>query len=329
MTGDNGLLTKAGIVKNENSKSTAKEKIKLAIISSYNENGKLDNELLKRNLNQIEGLNEEISEITFPLLLKIDEFSYMIYENLDVSYVDSITINFDLQGGTGTVLSIEKKLGENITLPTYNGTKESSKFIGWSTQSDTIKEEYLQGDLYNNDKHLVLYAVWVSDIYIYNNGIEANQVDGISIGKRSTDQNWNDVDKVYFDGDGTYSSGTITKNDDNIYATTTHNNKSGYGCTWCYLKTNKLINLNNFDKIKIDYSYTRYGTNGSQSIMGRLLFLDKDGTIIKSESLDKNGETVVSLSDVNEECFIELNFPSSFSTNSGGTMTVENIKLEI
>lgn len=77
LTGENGILTKANSAKTQTEKSTEEEKLKVAIMGSYEENGELDLEELKRNLEE-QGLT--CSGNSFPLTVivngeevKIDE----------------------------------------------------------------------------------------------------------------------------------------------------------------------------------------------------------------------------------------------------------------
>lgn len=84
LTGDNGLLTKAGEAKNTNSEEEGLERIKLAVMASHDENG-LNTASLAKNLSQINGVtdtnNQVISkntEITLPKTLKLNDFKYKI-----------------------------------------------------------------------------------------------------------------------------------------------------------------------------------------------------------------------------------------------------------
>ena len=49
LTGENGILTKARTAKKETDEATAIEKVKVAVMGSYNERGILESEELKSN----------------------------------------------------------------------------------------------------------------------------------------------------------------------------------------------------------------------------------------------------------------------------------------
>ena len=81
LTGDNGILTKATESKDKTEEAEAEEQVKLAIAGSIGEDGEIDNEELKDNLNKIEGIEEvgEISDSDYPISVTIDgEYSYLI-----------------------------------------------------------------------------------------------------------------------------------------------------------------------------------------------------------------------------------------------------------
>ena len=53
LTGDNGILNKATTAKEKRKKEQAKEKIKLEVLGSIGNNGKVDLETLKTNISNI------------------------------------------------------------------------------------------------------------------------------------------------------------------------------------------------------------------------------------------------------------------------------------
>ena len=88
LTGNEGILTKTTDAKDENGKATAEEQVKLAVMGSYEKNGKLNYKDLKDNLNKItwiEQLTGEITESSFPLTVKVNENEIEIDENGQVA----------------------------------------------------------------------------------------------------------------------------------------------------------------------------------------------------------------------------------------------------
>ncbi len=80
LTGENGILTKAKTAKEETNEATAREKIQVAVMGSFDKNGKLDINELKDNLKK-EGITnfEDVNE--FPLKVKVDDYEISIIEN--------------------------------------------------------------------------------------------------------------------------------------------------------------------------------------------------------------------------------------------------------
>ena len=93
LTGDNGLLTKAGEVKNTNIEAEGLEIIQLAVMASRDENG-IDTTSLAKNLSQINGLTDtskqaisESTEIVLPKLVKLNNIQYIIYQEGNVEKI--------------------------------------------------------------------------------------------------------------------------------------------------------------------------------------------------------------------------------------------------
>ncbi len=86
LTGENGILSKANTAKIETVKAGAKEKVQIAVMSSFDNSGKLDYTQLKTNLDNVEGIDKKtvpptITEDTFPFTVKVDGYDVKIEEN--------------------------------------------------------------------------------------------------------------------------------------------------------------------------------------------------------------------------------------------------------
>ncbi len=85
LTGENGILSKANTAKTETEKAGAKEKVQMAVMSSFDNSGKLDCTQLKTNLDKVEGIDKEtvpsptITEL--PITVKVDGYDVKIDEN--------------------------------------------------------------------------------------------------------------------------------------------------------------------------------------------------------------------------------------------------------
>ena len=81
--------------------------------------------------------------------------------NVDFKYkINSYTITYDADGGTGAPGSQTKYYGTNINLSTQIPTKEGYNFVGWSYSPSDDSVEFSPGETYKSNADLSLYAVW-------------------------------------------------------------------------------------------------------------------------------------------------------------------------
>jgi len=83
LTGENGILTRAGEAKEKTGQASAKEQVQIAVTGSIGTDGEIDNGSLKDNLNQIEGIEmgetKEITDKSYPLVETVEgKYSYVI-----------------------------------------------------------------------------------------------------------------------------------------------------------------------------------------------------------------------------------------------------------
>ena len=88
LTGDNGILGKANEAKTTNDEEKAKEQIKIAVMGSYGDDGKLNYEDLKKNLEQI-GIKDLPNEASYPLEVTLEGVIAEIDENGEVNFTTS------------------------------------------------------------------------------------------------------------------------------------------------------------------------------------------------------------------------------------------------
>ncbi len=96
LTGDNGILTKAQVAAEKTNEAKAKEKVQVAVMGSYGEDGKLNYSELKTNLDSVEGIvkstvPEEITEESFDLKVTVDGYNIIIKKNGEVS-VEGVSV---------------------------------------------------------------------------------------------------------------------------------------------------------------------------------------------------------------------------------------------
>ena len=93
LTGDNGLLTKAGEARNTNIEAEGLERLQLAVMASRDDRG-INTSSLAKHLSEISDLtdtnNNEITastEITLPKSLKLNDIKYVLYEDGNVEKI--------------------------------------------------------------------------------------------------------------------------------------------------------------------------------------------------------------------------------------------------
>ena len=79
--------------------------------------------------------------------------------------LDSYTISYDANGGSGAPSSQSKWYGINITLSSSMPTKTGYSFSGWSTSSAATTVNYAAGATFGLNADTTLYAVWKANTY--------------------------------------------------------------------------------------------------------------------------------------------------------------------
>ena len=125
LTGENGILTKAQTAKKETGEATAIEKVKVAVMGSYDKEGKLNSDQLKDNLEKIEGLKGVTNEL--PATVNVDGYDITITENGEVSLegtgttpMPSVAISMEeakTKSKFDTNTQIEDKYGNQFKIP--------------------------------------------------------------------------------------------------------------------------------------------------------------------------------------------------------------------
>ena len=75
-----GLFENAKRAVEESKYANAEEKVKMAVMASYDENASLNKELLKDSLNKIDGINPKVTEVTWDLKVNVDGYEFTITE---------------------------------------------------------------------------------------------------------------------------------------------------------------------------------------------------------------------------------------------------------
>ncbi|MBQ7874945.1 MAG: leucine-rich repeat protein, partial [Oscillospiraceae bacterium] len=74
--------------------------------------------------------------------------------------VETYTVTYNANGGSGTPASQTKTEGEPLTLSKVVPVREGYIFLGWATSASATTAKYQPGDTYTADADITLYAVW-------------------------------------------------------------------------------------------------------------------------------------------------------------------------
>ncbi len=114
LAGENGLLTKADTAKTETSIASAKEKVQVAVMGSYDENGEIHNSELKTNLENVEGIDKTtipatITDSSFSITVTVDGHEVTIEKNGKVTIKgDNTTLTVEEAKNKGSMLDENK-----------------------------------------------------------------------------------------------------------------------------------------------------------------------------------------------------------------------------
>ena len=140
----------------------------------------------------------------------------------DIGYA----IEYDKNGGTGTITNQRKTHGTNITLNNGTGlSKTGYTFIGWSENQTATQAQYGKNASYTANKSVKLYAVWQANTYnisyVLNGGTNnSSNPSTYTYGKGATLSN---ATKQGYTFDGWYTESTFENKITSISTTQTGN----------------------------------------------------------------------------------------------------------
>ena len=74
--------------------------------------------------------------------------------------INTWTVSYNANGGSGAPSSQTKTYGVNLTLSSTIPTRTNYNFLGWSTSSTATSPQYSAGGVYTANQGATLYAVW-------------------------------------------------------------------------------------------------------------------------------------------------------------------------
>lgn len=88
--------------------------------------------------------------------------------------INTYTISYNANGGSGAPSSQTKYYNQTLTLSTTKPTRSGYTFLGWSTSSTATSATYSSGGSYTSNSNATLYAVWSANPVTYTISYNAN-----------------------------------------------------------------------------------------------------------------------------------------------------------
>ena len=125
LTGENGILTRASEAAEKTGEANAEEQVQIAVAGSIGRDGNIDNDDLKDNLNQIEGIEgvpDQITDDSYPFTVTVDGYEVKISKDGTVKKPGKWAETTNTEGETiitdGTT---ELKIGDYVNYDPTNG----------------------------------------------------------------------------------------------------------------------------------------------------------------------------------------------------------------
>ena len=143
-----GLFENAKKAAEESKYANAEEKVKMAVMASYDENASLNKNLLKDSLNKIDGINPQVTEVEWDLKVNVDGYEFTITEY-------------------GTVTCVgrkeQEKLPENNKDNPQDAGKEVALKAGWGEETTAVVKTSDGTEVTGLTKVSTVYAVSVGN----------------------------------------------------------------------------------------------------------------------------------------------------------------------
>ena len=158
------------------------------VIYSYGESKKLTKNTFTKEGYTFVGWNTD-KDASTALYTDEQEVSNLTSDNDEIIVlyavwkVNTYTIKYDENGGTGSMANVIYSYGESKKLTKNTFTKEGYTFIGWNTDKDATGVLYTDEQEVSNigkaGETITLYAIWKANVYIvkYNNNGGVGSVD--------------------------------------------------------------------------------------------------------------------------------------------------------
>ena len=164
LTGENGILTKASDASEETKKTNVEEQVKLAVVASIGEDGKINLDDLNTELEKIEGEKTGIPVSSLPADITIDGYKVHIDGNGVVSVgdnagggntetgetvVDDVTIPEGFYHVTGTTVDTGLVISDQPN-DDLDNTKQGNQFVWVPVSKENFDTEFIRREGYSN-----------------------------------------------------------------------------------------------------------------------------------------------------------------------------------
>ena len=143
-----GLFANAKRASEESKYANAEEKVKMAVMASYDENASLNKDLLKDSLNKIDGINPKVTEVTWDLKVNVDGYEFTITE-------------------VGTVTCVGRKDQENLPENSKDNPQDAGTEVAvkdsWKTQTARHIKTNNGSEVTEVEKVSTVYAISVGN----------------------------------------------------------------------------------------------------------------------------------------------------------------------
>jgi len=143
-----GLFENAKRASEESKYANAEEKVKMAVMASYDENASLNKDLLKDSLNKIDGINPKVTEVTWDLKVNVDGYEFTITE-------------------VGTVTCVGRKDQENLPENSKDNPQDAGTEVAvkdsWKTQTARHIKTNDGSEVTEVEKVSTVYAISVGN----------------------------------------------------------------------------------------------------------------------------------------------------------------------
>ena len=143
-----GLFANARKAVEETKYANAEEKVKIAVMTSYDAGETLNKEYLKDNLNKTEGINPKVTEVTWDLKVNVDGYEFTITEY-------------------GTVTCVGRNNQDNLPENSKDNPQDAGKEValkdGWGEETATVVKTSDGTEVTGLTKVSTVYAVSVGN----------------------------------------------------------------------------------------------------------------------------------------------------------------------